>query len=53
MTFWKIFVYINLAASFIIIIWFAFGGIKDFKEMMHRLRTMVRDHKDDGTVKHS
>ncbi len=53
MSFWKIFVYINLAASFVIIIWFAFGGIKDFKEMMHRLRTMVRDHKDDGTVKHS
>ncbi|RJP63863.1 MAG: sodium:solute symporter [Ignavibacteriales bacterium] len=53
MSFWKIFVYINLAASFVIIIWFAFGGIKDFKEMMHRLRTMVRDHKDDGTVKHN
>lgn len=52
MAFWKIFVTINLAASFLIIIWFAIGGIKDFKEMLHRLKTMVRDHHDDGSVKH-
>ncbi|MBI1938291.1 MAG: sodium:solute symporter [Ignavibacteriales bacterium] len=52
MSFWKTFVLINLAASFIIIIWFALGGIKDFREMLHRLNTMVRDHKDDGTVRH-
>jgi len=52
MAFWKIFVTINLAASFLIIIWFAIGGIKDFKEMLYRLKTMVRDHHDDGSVKH-
>jgi solute:Na+ symporter, SSS family len=51
MSFWKTFVTINLAASIIVIIWFAIGGIKDFKEMLHKLKTMVRDHKDDGTVK--
>jgi len=50
MSFWKIFVIINLAASFIVIVWFTLGGIKDFKEMLHRLKTMVRNHHDDGTV---
>lgn len=51
MAFWKYFVFINLAVSFFVIIWFAIGGIKDFKDMLHRLKTMVRDHNDDGTVK--
>ncbi|HEX2962420.1 MAG TPA: sodium:solute symporter [Clostridia bacterium] len=51
MTFWKTFVQINLAVSFIVIVWFAIGGVKDLREMMYRLKTMVRDHKDDGTVK--
>jgi SSS family solute:Na+ symporter len=49
-TFWKYFVFINLVASIVVIIWFTFGGIKDFKEMLHRLTIMVRNHKDDGTV---
>lgn len=51
MNFWKIFVIINLCVSFVIIIWFAAGGIKDFREMLHRLHTQIRDHDDDGTVK--
>jgi solute:Na+ symporter, SSS family len=51
MSFWKVFVMINLVASIIVIIWFTLGGIKDFKDMLHRLNTMVRDHQDDGTVK--
>jgi solute:Na+ symporter, SSS family len=51
MSFWKVFVIINLVASVIVIIWFTLGGIKDFKDMLHRLNTMVRDHQDDGTVK--
>ena len=51
MFFWKVFVMINLVASIIVIIWFTLGGIKDFKDMLHRLNTMVRDHQDDGTVK--
>lgn len=49
-SFWKTFVIINLIASIVVIIWFTLGGIKDFKEMIQRLKTMVRDHKDDGTV---
>ena len=49
--FWKFFVITNLIASVVIVIWFTFGGIKDLKDMLHRLNTMVRDHSDDGTVK--
>ena len=51
MSFWKTFVLINLVASIMVVIWFTIGGIKDMKEMLHRLKTMVRDHGDDGTVK--
>ena len=51
MMFWKIFVVVNLSASFFVIVWFTIGGIKDFKEMLHRLKTMVRNHNDDGTVR--
>jgi SSS family solute:Na+ symporter len=51
MSFWKTFVLINLSVSFFIIIWFTIGGIKDFKEMLHRLNTMIRDHRDDGSVR--
>ena len=51
MAFWKYFVMINLSVSVVIIIWFAIGGVKDFKDMLYRLKTMVRDHDDDGTVK--
>ena len=50
MSFWKVFIILNLCAAFIVMIWFTIGGIKDFKEMIHRLKTMIRDHKDDGTV---
>ena len=51
MSFWKTFVIINLSVSFFIITWFTIGGIKDFKEMLNRLKTTVRDHNDDGTVR--
>jgi len=51
MTFWKYFIMINLGASFIVIVWFTVGGIRDFKDMLYRLKHMVRDHSDDGSVK--
>jgi solute:Na+ symporter, SSS family len=49
-SFWKYFVLVNLFASIAFIIWFIFGGIKDLKDMLFRLKTMVRDHKDNGSV---
>ncbi len=50
MAFWKVFVTLNLFVSFFIIVWFTIGGVRDFKDMLHRLKTMVRDHTDDGSV---
>jgi solute:Na+ symporter, SSS family len=51
MSFWRIFVLINLAVSVIVVVWFTVGGIADFKNMIERLRHMVRDPNDDGWVK--
>jgi SSS family solute:Na+ symporter len=50
LSFWKFFVVFSLGFSIIIIIWFLFGGIRDLKEMIHRLNTMVRNHEDDGRI---
>lgn len=50
-TFWKIYTWIYLVTSVIVTIWFTLGGIKNLREMIHALRTMVRDHKDSGFVK--
>ncbi len=50
MSFWKTYIYIFLAASIIVTIWFTIGGIRNLKEMIHALRHNIRDHKDDGYV---
>ena len=50
MEFWKAFILINVAASIAVIIWFSIGGLRDLKDMLRRLKTMVRDHGDDGFV---
>lgn len=50
LSFWKFFVIFSLGFSIIIIVWFFLGGLRDFKAMVHRLKTMVRNHDDDGRV---
>lgn len=50
MEFWRIFFYIHLGFSCIIVAWFAIGGIRDLRAMIGRLRTMKRDPGDDGWV---
>jgi solute:Na+ symporter, SSS family len=50
MNFWEIFVYINIAISLIIVVWFTIGGLKDGREMFAKLRSAKRDHHDDGQV---
>jgi len=50
MSFWRTFILINIGVSAFIILWFAVGGLRDLKDMLHRLNTMVRDHRDDGFV---
>jgi len=48
--FWKIYVYIHLVVSVVIVGWFAIGGVRDIKMMFRRLGSMDRDVEDDGTV---
>jgi len=50
MQFWSIFIKIHVALAIISIIWFSIGGVIDLKRMVHRLKTMKRDDKDDGFV---
>jgi len=50
MGFWKVFVIIQIVVSIIVIIWFAIGGMRDLRDMLQRLRTMVRNDRDDGFV---
>jgi SSS family solute:Na+ symporter len=49
--FWQIYIYINLAASCLVTVWFALGGIRDIRAMFRRLGTMERDPNDDGRVR--
>ncbi len=53
LNFWRIYTWIYLFTSIIVTIWFTWGGLKNLKEMIHSLRTMVRDHKDSGFVEKS
>jgi SSS family solute:Na+ symporter len=50
MSFWRAFIMINIVVSALVIIWFAVGGTRDMRDMLHRLRTMTRDDRDDGSV---
>lgn len=48
--FWKIYTWIYLGTAVIVTIWFTIGGVKNLKEMIHALRTNIRDHSDSGFV---
>ncbi len=50
MTFWHVFILVNTIVSVFIIIWFTIGGTRDLKDMLKRLATATRNHKDDGFV---
>lgn len=48
--FWRVFIWINVVAAVIVIVWFAIGGFRDLFRMLKQLKTMERDHSDDGFV---
>jgi len=50
MKFWYVYITIYVVAAIIITVWFTIGGINDIKSMFSTLRTMERDHADDGRV---
>ncbi|MCP3978241.1 MAG: sodium:solute symporter [bacterium] len=48
--FWRVFVYINLAMSVLVVFWFGICGFRDVRAMLRRLATQQRDTTDDGSV---
>ena len=48
--FWKVYVLVLLALSVVVIVWFTIGGLKDLRKMTAALKSMQRDHEDDGQV---
>jgi SSS family solute:Na+ symporter len=50
MQFWEVYIWIYLAVSILVIIWFTIGGIANIREMISALKTMKRDHADSGYV---
>ena len=50
MTYWKYYIYINIAVSAVIIVWFTLGGFSDLRHMIKSLQSESRDHGDDGWV---
>tara|TARA_B100000686_G_scaffold30225_1_gene30923 strand:+ start:19025 stop:21100 length:2076 start_codon:yes stop_codon:yes gene_type:complete len=50
MNFWKYYLLIHIIMAVISIIWFTWGGFKDLGEMMTKLKSTDRDHKDNGWI---
>lgn len=52
MKFWYVYLIVYLVASVVVTVWFLWGGINDIKKMFARLKSLVRDEQDDGSVIH-
>jgi SSS family solute:Na+ symporter len=50
-SFWKVFLLIQFAASGIVVVWFTWGGVRDLRDMFARLRRQERSTADDGVVR--
>jgi len=50
MSFWNIYLLIQLGLALVVTVWFAIGGYKDIVTMIQRLRTEQRDDRDDGFI---
>ena len=49
-TFWRVWVFIQIAVGVPATVWFTIGGLRDMKRVFHRLATVRRDERDDGRV---
>jgi SSS family solute:Na+ symporter len=50
MTFWKYYLVIQIGMALISIVWFTWGGFRDIRVMLKKLKYDERDHSDDGWV---
>lgn len=46
--FWRIWVYVFFAVSTVVTVWLTLGGILDTRAMLLRLKTVLRDDRDNG-----
>lgn len=53
LNFWKSYIWINACISVAVLVWFSFGGFKNLKEMIGKLKSMKRDSSDSGYVQHN
>ena len=51
MKFWKIQLGCNIGLAVITVVWFTVGGIRDYRDLLRRLKTRRRDDNDDGFVR--
>ncbi|HOT96911.1 MAG TPA: sodium:solute symporter [bacterium] len=52
MRFWYLYLIVGVVISSVVVVWFTAGGLRDMRRMFTELHTRVRDHNDDGTVRH-
>ncbi len=48
--FWRVYFFIQVVISVLVIVWFSIGGFRDIGAMLGRLRVMRRDVLDDGSA---
>ena len=51
MSFWRIYVWVHLAAAIGVVAWFGVGGLRDVRAMLTDLSHMRRNELDDGVVR--
>jgi SSS family solute:Na+ symporter len=51
LTYWKVYIWVTVALSIVVILWFGIGGVRDIRRMLRALATMDRDDSDDGVVR--
>jgi solute:Na+ symporter, SSS family len=50
-SYWHVYIWIQVAMSIVVIVWFAVGGLRDVRSMTRKLSVMNRDEADDGMVR--
>lgn len=51
LAYWEWRIWLMAASAAVATVWLALGGVRDLRRLLHRLRTAVRDHGDDGVVR--
>jgi SSS family solute:Na+ symporter len=51
MEYWRVYLWISLGVSTIVVAWFTVGGTRDLAAMLSRLGSMARNERDDGVVR--